>query len=165
MAKRSVHRLQQAMARRGGYPESRLWETEAGRQWVPRRVVATLSTFGLKRGVGLATMHELFVRLRLQHQVGCSPTALRGVMPTRERTIVETAHRGAQGGAPPDEGHELMAAVDETFLEPMRLVCMALPRGYLLVAEVAAARTSATWKAVMEGTAQSPRRHGLLSGQ
>ena len=32
-SKSSVHRLQQAMERRGGHPESWLWETEAGRQW------------------------------------------------------------------------------------------------------------------------------------
>ena len=29
--KNSVHRLQQAMARRGGFPEAWLWEIEAGR--------------------------------------------------------------------------------------------------------------------------------------
>ena len=29
---------------------------------------------------------ELFVRLRLQHSIGCSPTALRGVMQALEKT-------------------------------------------------------------------------------
>jgi DNA-binding IclR family transcriptional regulator len=71
----SVHRLQQASARRGRHPESWLWETEDGRQWLPRLVVATLSTFGLKRGVGLETISEFCVRLRLETQVGCSPSA------------------------------------------------------------------------------------------
>ena len=33
-----------------------MWETEAGRQWLTRLVVATLYTFGLKRGVGVDTM-------------------------------------------------------------------------------------------------------------
>ena len=42
LSKSSVHRLQQAMARRGGHPESWLWETEEGRQWLTRLVVATL---------------------------------------------------------------------------------------------------------------------------
>src|SRR5881296_3420126 len=55
----SVHRLQQAMARRGGYPESWLWATEEGRLWLTRLVVATLSPFGLKRGVGLDTISTL----------------------------------------------------------------------------------------------------------
>ena len=42
LSKRSVHRLTQAMERRGVHPESWRWETEAGRRWVTRLVVATL---------------------------------------------------------------------------------------------------------------------------
>jgi DNA-binding IclR family transcriptional regulator len=64
-SKSSVHRLQQAIARRGCHPESWLWETAEGRGWLLRLVVATLYTFGLKRGVGLETISEFFVRLRL----------------------------------------------------------------------------------------------------
>ena len=75
LSKRSVHRLTQAMARRGVHPESWLWETEDGRQWLTRWVVATLYTFGLKRGVGMDTMREFFARLRLERQGGCSPSA------------------------------------------------------------------------------------------
>jgi DNA-binding IclR family transcriptional regulator len=41
-SKSRVHRLQQARERRGGYPESWLWETAEGRQWLPRLVLATL---------------------------------------------------------------------------------------------------------------------------
>jgi hypothetical protein len=91
LSKSSVHRLRQAMERRSGSPEAGMWETEAGRQWLTRLVVATLYTFGLKRGVGMDTMSEFFMRLHLQHSLGCSPTALRGVMQELERTIVETA--------------------------------------------------------------------------
>ena len=75
LSKSSVPRLPQAMARRGVHPESWLWETEDGRQWVARLVVAALSTFGLTRGVGMDTMREFFERLRLERQVGCSPSA------------------------------------------------------------------------------------------
>jgi hypothetical protein len=150
IAKSSVHRLRQALERRGGSPEAVLWETEAGHAWLTRLVIATLYTFGLKRGVGMETISEFFVRLRLQHHVGCSPTALRGVLQTLERTIVETAHVWEQESPPPEEGREIIAAVDETFLEHMLLVCMDLPSGYLLVEEVAADRTYATWKAVMD---------------
>ena len=85
-SKSSVHRLQQAMVRRHCHPESWFWETAAGRQWLTRLVVATLYTFGLKRGVGLDTMSEFFARLRLDTQVGCSPSALRGLMQALSRT-------------------------------------------------------------------------------
>src|SRR5262249_10385626 len=74
--KSSVHRLTQAMQRRGSHPESWWWETAEGRQWLTRLVLATLYTFGLKRGVGLDTISEFFVRLHLATQVGCSASAL-----------------------------------------------------------------------------------------
>jgi DNA-binding IclR family transcriptional regulator len=75
IAKSSVHRLKQAMARRDRHPESWLWETEDGRRWLTRLVVATLYTFSLKRGVGLETISEFCTHLRLETQMGCSPSA------------------------------------------------------------------------------------------
>src|SRR5918911_2964682 len=96
--KSSVHRLTRAMQRRDSHPESWLWETAAGRQWLTRLVLATLYTFGLKRGVGLDTMSEFFARLRLDTQVGCSPSALRGVMQALETALLETAGRWEKDG-------------------------------------------------------------------
>jgi len=46
LSKSSVHRLKQAITRRNRYPESAWWETEAGRRWLTRLVVASLYTFG-----------------------------------------------------------------------------------------------------------------------
>jgi DNA-binding IclR family transcriptional regulator len=74
-SKSSVHRLQQAMDRRNRHQESWFWETEDGRMWLTRLVVATLYTFGLKRGVGLDTISEFFTRLHLETQGGCAPSA------------------------------------------------------------------------------------------
>lgn len=68
------------MERRNSQPESWFWATADGRRWLRRLVVATLSTFGLKRGVGVDTISEFFARLCRATQVGCSPSALRGVM-------------------------------------------------------------------------------------
>src|SRR5499433_3652565 len=91
LSKSSVHRHLQTIDRRDRYPESSLWETEAGRAWLIRLVVATLFVFGLKRGVGAETLSEFFSRLRLAAHVGCSPSAWRTVMHTLERLILETA--------------------------------------------------------------------------
>ena len=66
LSKSSVHRLTQARERRDLHPESWLWETAEGRQWLTRLLVATLYTFGLKRGVGVDTISEFFARLRLE---------------------------------------------------------------------------------------------------
>src|SRR5215216_1984253 len=86
-SKSSVHRLTQARQRRDHHPESWFWETPAGRQWLTRLVIATLYTFGLKRGVGLDTISECFARLRLETQVGSSASALRGVMQAWETAL------------------------------------------------------------------------------
>ena len=75
-----------------------MWETAEGRQWLTRLVVATLYTFGLKRGVGMDTIHEFFARLHLATQIGCSPSALRHVMQKLEAAILETAATWEQEG-------------------------------------------------------------------
>src|SRR5262249_61974523 len=91
LSKSSVQRLQQAMERRNSHPESWFWETEEGRQWLRRLVVATLYIFGLKRGVGMDTMSEFFARLHLEAQAGGSPSALRSGMQALETALLEHA--------------------------------------------------------------------------
>src|SRR5262245_23477591 len=150
LSKSSVHRLQHAIERRNRHPEPWLWETEDGRQWLTRLVVATLYTFGLKRGVGVDTMSEFFARLHLETQVGCSPSALRGVMQALEAVLLATAAAWEQDGRTHGEVREIIGAVEEPFLERLILVCMALSTGYLRLEEVAEARTYATWHALVE---------------
>jgi len=149
-SKSSVHRLAQAMERRNCHPESWFWETEEGRRWLIRLVVATLYTFVLKRGVGASTISEFFVHLRLDTHVGCSPSALRGMMPALEQAIVETTQAWEHEGIAQGEVGPIIGAVDETFLERMMLVFMDLVSGYLLVEEVAEDRTYATWYRLVE---------------
>jgi len=149
-SKSSVHRLKQAMERRNSHPESWFWETEDGRAWLTRLVVATLYTFGLKRGVGLDTLSEFFARLRLETQVGCSPAALRGAMQALETVLVETAAAWEKDGCASGEVREIIGAVDETFLERMMLVFMDLATGYLVLEAVADDRTYATWKTLVD---------------
>src|SRR5881392_1773536 len=154
-SKSSVHRLTQAMKGRDKHPEAGWWETEAGRCWLIRLVVATLYTFGLKRGVGAETISEFFGRLRLETHVGCSPSALRSFMDVLEQAILETAQAWEHKGIAAGEIRPIIGAVDETFLERMMLVFMDLVSGYLLFEEVAPDRTYATWhtrvKARLEG--------------
>ncbi len=150
LSKRSVHRLTQAMERRNNHPESWCWETADGRQWLTRLVVATLYPFGLKRGVGMETMHEFFAPRRLQTQRGCSPSALRGVMQALEAAWLETAAAWEQDGQTRGEGREIIGAVEETFLERMILVFMDLTTGSLLLEEAADDRPYAPWKTLVD---------------
>src|SRR5256712_4778967 len=150
LSKSSVHRLKQAMERRDHRRESWWWETNEGRRWCIRLVVATLSTFGLKRGVGAETISAFFGRLHLETHVGCSPSALRGVMHALEHVILETATAWEHEGVAAGEVRPIIGAVDETFLERMMLVFMDLVSGYLLFEEVAEDRTYTTWYALVE---------------
>jgi uncharacterized protein DUF6399/IclR-like helix-turn-helix domain-containing protein len=145
LSKSSVHRHLQAMDRRDRYPESSLWETPAGRAWLIRLVVATLFVFGLKRGVGAETLSEFFSRLRLEGHVGCSPSALRSVLHTLERLLLDTTAAWEKEGIAHGEIRPVIGAVDETFLQRMMLVFMDLATGYVLMEEVAADRRYATW--------------------
>jgi Family of unknown function (DUF6399)/Winged helix-turn-helix DNA-binding len=145
LSKSSVHRHLQAMDRRDRYPESSFWETPAGRSWLNRLVVATLFVFGLKRGVGADTLSEFLGRLRLEGHVGCSPSALRTVMHTLERLLLETAAGWEKEGIAHGEIRPIIGAVDETFLQKMMLVFMDLATGYVLMEEVAADRSFDTW--------------------
>jgi hypothetical protein len=133
----SGHRLKQAIERRDVHPASWLWATEAGRRWLTRLGGATLYTCGLKRGVGMETMSECFARLRLETPGGCAPSALRRVMPTWETALLATAAAWEQDGQTPGEGRESIGAVDATFLARLRLVCMDLATGYLVLEAVA----------------------------
>ena len=101
--------------------------------------------FGLKRGVGAETLSEFFGRLRLEAPVGCSPSALRTVMHTLERHVLETAASWEQEGIAHGEMRPVIGAVDETFLQRMMLVFMDSATGYLLMEEVAADRSFDTW--------------------
>src|SRR5512132_3699650 len=150
LSKSSVHRHLQAIDRRDRYPESSFWETEAGRTWLIRLVVATLFEFGLKRGVGAETLSEFFGRLRLEGHVGCSPSALRTVMHLLERLLLDTAAAWEQEGIAHGEIRPVIGAVDETFLQRMMLVFMDLASGYLLMEEVAVDRTYDTWDGLVK---------------
>jgi hypothetical protein len=145
LSKSSVHRLGQAIERRNQHPESWFWETEDGRRWCIRLVVAVLYTFGLKRGVGAETMREFFACLHLDQHVGCSPSTLRVVMEQLEAVILETTETWEREGIAQGQVGPIVGAVDETFLERMMLVFMDLVSGYVLLEEVADDRTYETW--------------------
>jgi hypothetical protein len=140
-----VHRHLQAMDRRDRSPEASLWATPAGHAGLIRLMVATLCAFGLTRGVGAETLSACCGRLRLEGQVGCSPSALRHVMHTLERLILETAAAWEQDGMAHGAIRQVMGAVEATFLQRMMRVCMDLATGSGLLEEVVADRSSDTW--------------------
>jgi len=115
-----------------------------------RLLVAALYPFGLKRGVGLETISAFFTHLRLATQVGCSPSALRGVMAVLEAAMLETTEAWERDGVAAGEMREIIGAVDATFLQRMMLVFIDLVSGSLVFEEVAEHRPYDTWYALVE---------------
>src|SRR6266446_318981 len=147
LSKSSVHRLGRAMDRRNQHPESWFWETQEGRRWFIRLVVAVLYHFGLKRGVGAETMSAFFACLHLEHHAGCSPSTLRAVMDKLESLILETTEAWEREGIAEAQMGPIVGAVDETFLQRMMLVFMDLVSGYIFLEETADDRSYDTWYA------------------
>lgn len=165
LSKSSVHRLGQARARRERPPESWLWETEEGRRWFLRLIVAVRSLFGLKRWGGAETMREFFARLHLERHVGCSPSALRGMMEALARVILETAEAWEGEGVAGGEIRPIIGAVDETFLERRMVVFMDLVSGYVVVEEIADDRTYEPWDTLVETRLEALGMRGGVLGQ
>jgi hypothetical protein len=145
LSKSSVSRLGQSIAGRNQHPESAFWETEAGRQWLMRLVVAVLYHFGLRRGVGAETMSTFFADVRLEQHLGCSPSTLRTVMAQLEDLILEITEEWEREGLAQGQVGPIVGSVDETFLEQMMLVFMDLVSGYVLHEETAEDRSYETW--------------------
>ena len=145
LSKSSVHRLGKTMARRNTHPESWFWETEEGRQWLIRLVVAVLYHFGLKRGVGAETMSAFFACLHLEQHLGCSSSTLRTVMDKLETLVLETTGAWEREGIAEAQMGPIVGAVDETFLQRMVLVFTDLVSGYILHEETADDRSYETW--------------------
>lgn len=88
LSKSSVHRLVHRLRKRNQYPESSLWETQAGQQWLHLLVVATIFVFALQGGCGCERLSEFFHLLRLPKHIGVSPSALRTLQSRMEEKIL-----------------------------------------------------------------------------
>jgi hypothetical protein len=73
--------------------------------------VATLYTFAFKRGVGVETISEFFIRLHLETHVGCSPSALRSLLQQLEVILLEIGQRWEQKGSSRGRCEKLLAAL------------------------------------------------------
>jgi len=145
LPKSSVHRHKQAIERRNQYPESGLWETTAGGQWLRLLVLGTVYSFGIKGGIGAETLSEFFDLLQLPMQVGVSPSALRNLEVVVRKAILEYQQQQQKALGETQTAIEICAAADETVFERDVLVLMDLSSGYILVEEEVENRQYETW--------------------
>ena len=88
LSKSSVHRHKQKIARRNQYPESSLWESEAGAAWLQRFVIASIFIFCFKRGMGCESLSEFFQLLHLDQHVGVSVASIRKIRSQMETQVL-----------------------------------------------------------------------------
>jgi len=61
LSKDTVRRAIKSLEKRRVYPESLLWETEVGQVWLCRLLIAVISEFGMKDGVGADRISAFFI--------------------------------------------------------------------------------------------------------
>ena len=143
-SKSSIHRHQQAQVRRNKYPESALWETEAGEAWLKLLMVAALYTFGMKSHVGEDKLSEFFKLIRIDTHVGVSPSALRPQL-KRMEDLLPLYQQRCENDVPAQQ-RPAVVAMDETFFgDFLILVLMDLSSGYLILEDISHDRRFDTW--------------------
>jgi len=108
-------------------------------------VLGTIYIFGIKCGIGVETLSELFYLLQLPMQVGVSPSALHKLeVEVRERILQYQQQQQSTLGQS-QKAIEICAAADETAFEQDVLVLMDLSSGYILVESQVENRQYQTW--------------------
>ena len=157
----STHRI----IKRNQYPESSLWETSEGQEWLRLLVLASIFIFALGASRRLASRRrrrsahtrceELaasefprsFIYLRLQHHIGVSPTALRSLRARMESVIIEYQQRQKRTYWPKSRlMWKFVWRQTETFFEGVILVMLDLPSGYIFVEEITKDCQYETWQ-------------------
>ena len=146
LSKSSVHRLYHRIARRNQHPESSLWETEAGQNWLRLLILATIFVFALQGGIGCERLSQFFHLLRLHRHIGVSPTALRSLRAQMESAIIDYQQSANETIGKISSEVEVCVAADETFFDQVILVMLDLPSGYIFVEEITENCQYETWQ-------------------
>lgn len=146
-SKSSVGRSLKALERRNCYPESHLWESKEGQEWLHRLVIAVLYDFGIKRGVGSDAISDFFNRVRLEKHFGASPASIQSMIKKMEDALVIYQQMQEEKQRVTCAPRDVIAGGDETFFrEFLVLVLIDLPSGYLLMEDISNDRSYETWQ-------------------
>lgn len=130
-----MRRALNALKKRNQYPESEFWETEAGRAWLHRLVLATVYEFGIKSHHGAEKLSAFFKQTRIYQHIGLSESSIQRILKQAEEELInyQQVHEGQLDS---EKSQEIVASGDETFFndEPI-LVLISSRSGYLIVFE------------------------------
>ena len=143
--KDKVQRALKALERKQIHPESVLWEPELAQQWLHRMLMALILTFVIEGGAGAERVSTFLHRVRLEKEIGSSPTALRKCINEVEELLAQygkTQEQAQQGKL-----KDLVAGGDETFFRNLLiLVLMDISSGYILLEDMSQDRRFDTWQ-------------------
>jgi hypothetical protein len=144
ISKSSVQRHLTTKARRQNRPESYLWETEAGENWLKLMVFGAIYSFGIKGGVGSESLSKFFQLLHIEEHVGCSASAIRVLETQFKAKIIE--YEQAQSLTNQQEQRiGICVGADETFFGLPILVAIELASGFIFSEVECENRTYETW--------------------
>jgi hypothetical protein len=144
ISKSSVQRHLTTQFRRQQYPESQMWETAEGQNWLRLLVFGVIYCFGIKAGVGAGSLSDFFHLLHLDRHIGCSPSAIRAIEVQFKTKIIdyEQAQAKACQRATPIS---ICVGADETFFGLPILVAIELASGFIFSEVECENRTYETW--------------------
>lgn len=145
MSKSSVHRHKQAIERRQLYPESALWESPQGYQWLARLVCASIYHFGIQHGIGSESLSEYFKLLRVDQRIGVCAESLRKLELKLNETIVAYGQQQSLESVP-SKPIEICVGADEVFFGDPVLVMLELSSGFIFMETKADNRQYSTWQ-------------------
>lgn len=145
LSKDRVYRALKARQRRQVHKESVLWESELAQQWLHRMLFALIVTFVLEGGIGAERISMFLHRVRLEKEIGSSPTALRRCIKEIEDMLIQYAK--TQEAMQKGKLKHLVAGGDETFFGNLLiLVLMDISSGYILLEDITEDRRFETWQ-------------------
>ena len=149
MSKSSVHRHYQAQERRQQYPESHLWDSQEGYDFLCRLVAAALYCFGFEKGIGAESLSRFFYALHIQSHIAVSPSVLRNRLARMEDQTLEFEEQCQETVKDLDVIPQIVAGADETFFERMILVLMDLASNFIFMEVFSTKRTYDQWMTLL----------------
>lgn len=145
ISKSSVYRHRKGLEQAAQQPEGSWFFSEAGSAWLKLLVFGIIYYFGIKQGVGSESLSEFFKAVRLDTQVGSSPSALRALKSQMQERIL-AYETGQLEQCQPQAGQGICVGGDETFFGGLPiLVMMELSSNYILTEVEADNRSYDTW--------------------
>lgn len=144
ISKSSVQRHLTTQFRRQKYPESQMWETTEGQDWLRLLVFGVIYCFGIKGGIGADSLSDFLHLLHLEQQIGCSPSAIRAMEVQLKTKIIDyeqAQSKECQGATT----ISICVGADETFFGLPILVAIELASGFIFSEVECENRTYETW--------------------